>query len=102
MDKVQKDQRNPTPTSEEPGAKVGYCACPLHTLPKGWADHLSHPSGLTPGHSPVLTPYRKPDCTPFGNEPGNLFLFSLPPAAVGDPIKPCLNFLSGLLTVSTD
>ena len=93
MDKIQKDQRNPTPTSEEAGAIVGYCACPLHTSPKPplWSDSWT-----------LLTLYRKPECTPFGNEQGNLFLFSLPPAAVGDPIKPCLNFLSGFLTVSTD
>ena len=31
------------------GAKSGYCTCPLHTtLPKGWANHLSHPTRLTP------------------------------------------------------
>ena len=31
-----------------PGAKQGYFACLLHTTPtKGWANHLSSPSGLT-------------------------------------------------------
>ena len=40
---------------EEPGAKAWYRACPLRsTPPKGRADHLSHPSGQTRGHTPVL------------------------------------------------
>ena len=42
------DQKTPAAISEEPGAKAGYCACPLHTAsPKGWADLLSHPSSPT-------------------------------------------------------
>ena len=46
--------------SRRSGAKAGYCACPLHTMPpKGWANHLSHPSGMTPGHTPTLTPYKE-------------------------------------------
>ena len=52
-----KKTKNPTATSEEPGAKAGHCACPLHSAPpKGWADHLSHTSGPTPRHTPTLTP----------------------------------------------
>ena len=40
-----KKTKNPTAASEEPGAKAGYSACPLHsTPPKGWADHLRPPS----------------------------------------------------------
>ena len=27
---------------------------------------------------------------------GNCYLFSLPPTAIGAPVKPCLNFLSGV------
>ena len=35
------------------GAKVGYYACPLHTIPpKGCANHLSHPSRLPSGLAP--------------------------------------------------
>ena len=42
--RYKKDQKNPTATSEELGAKAGYCERPLHsTPPKGWATHLSHP-----------------------------------------------------------
>ena len=60
--------KNPTATFEEPGAKAGYCSCPLHTPPlKGWAKHLSHPSSLTPGHIPTLTPYKEQACTLSGS-----------------------------------
>ena len=49
------ETRNPSATSEEPGAKAGYCACPLHsTSSRGWADHLSHPASLNPAHLPTL------------------------------------------------
>ena len=42
-----------------PGAKAGYCTCPLNTLPpKGWAKLLSHTSSLTPEHTSTLTPYK--------------------------------------------
>ena len=66
--KGQKDQKRPIPTFEEPGAKnrvlgakAGHCSYPLHTTPpKGWAGHLSHPSGPTPGHTLTLTPYKEP------------------------------------------
>ena len=61
-----KETKNPTTISEEPGAKtvseakIGYCACPLHsTSPKEWVKHLSHPSGLTPGHTPTLILYKE-------------------------------------------
>ena len=41
------------------GAKAEYCAFPLHSTPPKWgAKHLSHPSGLTPGHTPTFTPHR--------------------------------------------
>ena len=57
--KTQKDQRNPTATSKELGAKAGYCTCPLLTAQlKGWANHLGYPSGLTPGPTLTLTPMR--------------------------------------------
>ena len=67
-----KRPKNPTVTSEEPQAKArgqeqkaGHCACPQLTTPrKGWASHLSHPSGLTPGRVPTLTPYKEPAWPP--------------------------------------
>ena len=38
--------------------------------PKGWANHLRQPSGLSPGHTPPLTPYKEQACLPLpsGNE----------------------------------
>ena len=103
--RYKKTKKTPTATSEElgaktgSGAKAGYCACPLNsTPPEGWAKHLSHPSGLTPGHTPALTPEKEQACPPQGaNEQGNLLLVLAPlPAAAEAPIKPCLNYLSGL------
>ena len=47
-------------TFEEPGAKAGQCACPLHIPPpKGWAKHLSYPSSPTPGCTPTLILYKE-------------------------------------------
>ena len=79
-------------------AKAGYWACPLHTTaPKGWAKHPSHPSSPTPGHNLSLTPYKEQACPPSGRQRTSkavCCLFSLPSAAAGVPVKPCLNFLS--------
>ena len=79
-----KRPENPTATFEEPGAKAGtkagYCACPLHTTPpKGWANHLSHPSGLTPGHTPTLTPRKEPARPPSGSEQERKWLLVFAP-----------------------
>ena len=100
--KYKKRPKSPTAALEEPGAKAGHCACPLHTAPpKAWADHLSHPSGPTPGHTPTLTPYKKQACPLLSEQASKRTcgLFLLPPAAA--PIKPCLNFLSGFWSIST-
>ena len=87
--------KHPAATSEELGAKAGCCPCPLHTPPpKGWANHLSHPS------PPHIKGINSPPSS--GSEQGNCYLLSLPPIATGAPIKPCLNFLSGLLSISID
>lgn len=70
---------------------------PITTPPKGWADHLNHPSApLEP--SPPL-PYKRnqlaPPCEPGSK--GTHCLFLLPPAAAGAPVKPCLNFVWPLI-----
>ena len=50
-----------TATSKDPGAKTVYSTCALHTPPpKGWAIHLSHPSGPICGHTPTITPCKEP------------------------------------------
>ena len=68
-----KKTKNPAATSEEPGAKagcreqkqgVGSKSRVLRMPPalnptKGWAKHLSHPSGPTLGHTPTLTPCKE-------------------------------------------
>ena len=97
--KIQKDKnKKPTATSEEPGAKAGYCACPLHTPPpKGWVKHLSQPSGLTPGPSPTLTPCNEPAHSPQRASKGTCCLFSLShppdPRCSRDPNKALPEFL---------
>ena len=95
--KIKKTQ-NPTTTSEELGTKAECCECRLlSTPPKGWANHPSNPSAPTPRHIPTPSPYKEPACPPpRGVSKGNSHLFSLPAARAGAPIKPCLNFLSGL------
>ena len=58
-----------------PGEKAEYCACPLHTAPPkgGVADHLSHHSRLTTGHTPVLVAQSCPTlCDPCGPYPARL------------------------------
>ena len=77
--------------------KAGYCVWPLHTPPpKGWANHPSHPAGLDPRHAPTLLPYEEQAYPAQGaSKQGNLLFVSLPSAAAGGPVKPCLNFLSG-------
>lgn len=36
------------------------CMSQHSTPPKGWVDHLSHSSGLTPEPNPTLAPYKEP------------------------------------------
>ena len=56
--KIQRDQETPTAISKQPGAKAGDYTCPLHTPHKGWANHLSHPSGQ-PLAAPLPAPSTK-------------------------------------------
>ena len=57
--RCKKTKKTPTAISEEPGAKAGYYACPLHTAsPKGWADRLSHPSSPTTD-IPLPSPHKR-------------------------------------------
>ena len=76
------------------GAKAGYCACPLHTTPPdGWANHLSHPSSPTPGHTLTFTPYKEPAHTRSGSEQGNLLLVFAPFCTCRSPYKALPEFL---------
>ena len=75
-------------------AKAGHCPCPLHTTPpKGWADHLSHTSNPTPGHTPTLTPYKEPARPASGGDQGNLLFVLAPPLLQQGPNKAWPEFL---------
>ena len=81
------------------GAKAGYCACPLHTTsPKGWANHLSHRSSRTPGHTLTLTPCKEQarPSTPWpqgASQQGNLLFVLTPPCCRKGPNKALPEFL---------
>ena len=109
--KIQRDQENQLPLLRNLERKQGsqeqkqftlHICMPLHTIPpKRWANNLSHPSGLTPGHIPTLTPYEEQACSPRGASKARKLFYVLvfPPStlhASGVPIKFCLNYLSGL------
>lgn len=55
-----KKTKKPTATSEDLRGKAGRCAWTLHTAPpRGWKDHLSHPTGPTPRSVPILILYKE-------------------------------------------
>ena len=59
-------------------SRVLYTPHALNT-PKDWAEHLSHPSDLTPGHTRTLTPCKEPAYpSTLGSKQGSL-LFVFPP-----------------------
>ena len=77
----------------------------LHTAPPtGLADHLRHPSSLTQQSAPTITLFKEtaPNPQPWGASKGICYLFSFPWAAARISVKPCLNFSSGLLSISID
>lgn len=83
------------------GSKAGYCACPLHTnTTRGVTNHLSHPSSLTPGHIPTLTPWEAALPSGYKQAKGTWFLLSLPCCSRA-PVNLCLNF-TGHLSISID
>ena len=64
--KIQRDQKTQFPLLKSLEYKKGigresrYCACLLHsTPPEWWANHLNHPSSLTPGHTPPFIPHKE-------------------------------------------
>ena len=75
--------KNPTATLQEPGAKAGYCACPLHIAP-------AKTGGAKPA-KPLVKPLETlttSTLTPC--KQGNLLLVLSPcSAAAGAPVKPC-------------
>ena len=77
---------------------------PALSITEGMADHLNHHSSLTPGPTPTLTPYKESahHCSlhpcPSRERARETIVFT----PCETPIKPCLNFLSGLLSISID
>ena len=54
---------------------------PLHSTPppEGWAKHLRHLTGLTPGHTRTITPYKEQARPLWGvSKQGNPFVLFLP------------------------
>ena len=113
MDKIQKDQksncyfwraRSKNKVWEAKlECRAGYCACPLHSAPpKGWANHLSHQPD--PWTHPLPSPHIKNQLAhpAQGAGKGTCYFFSIPPVSAGATIKLCLNFLSGLWSISID
>ena len=73
------------------GVKAG--TCPLHsTPPKGWANHLSHPSDSTHGHT-LPSPHIRNQLTPRRSEQGSLLLAVAPPLLQQGPSKALSEFL---------
>ena len=97
---IKRRPKKPTATSEEPGTKTGCRSKsrvlrmpPALSTTNGWAEHLSHPSGPTPGHTPTLTPHKEPACPPSGSEQGNLLLVFAPSCGGRGPNKALPEFL---------
>ena len=100
--KIQKDQ-NPTATSEELGAKQGIGHALITT--KGVGRPPKPLLQLDLWTRPLPSSRIRNQLVPFppphqGDSKGTCCLFSLPHAAARIPVKPCLSFSSGLLSVS--
>ena len=105
--KIQKDQKSPTAAFEEPGAKTGCwqkkpgtAHAPLQSIsPEWWAklpEPLLEPNPWT--HSCPLAKEEGTSLSPPREQAskGACCLFRLPTVASGIPVKPHLDFLSGL------
>ena len=102
--KTHKDQE-PNCHFEKLGAKAAYWAYPMHTPhqmvgkppklylgPDPWTHRYLTPKGTSASPPRPCQEARKVMC----------YLTSLPSTAAAAPVKPCLNFLSGLLTTPID
>lgn len=104
-----KKTKNPPATAEEPGVKTGYreqkwgatqALCTQHHQ-GGQADHLSHPSSLTSDPIPTLTPCKGRAAPPIREQAREPVVLT-PSCYSRGPVKPGLDFLSGLLSISID
>ena len=75
----------------------------LHQIPpKEWANHLSHPSGLKSGPTLTLSPYKELAHPILEERALESVTYFHSPTAATVSVKPCLNFLSDLLSISVD
>ena len=80
------------------GAYDSESANQLHMPPciqhhQGWVNHLSHPSRLTPGPMPTITPYKEPAHPSLGSEQGLLLLVLTTPYCITGPNRALPEFL---------
>ena len=78
---------------EQKQCREQKCMPPTPTAPKGWANHPSHTSSLSPGHTPTLIPYKEPTHPHLGTKQGNLLLVFAPFCYSRDPNKALPEFL---------
>lgn len=103
--KIQRDPRDPNATFEEQKQSTVHGPCPNTT--EGVGKTLQSPPRPTPDTTLPLAHVRSklnafPHHPPLLREPvskGTLFVLAFP-AAAGAPVKPCLNFLSDLYSIS--
>ena len=98
MNNKKQNGQESTVTSEVLGAKAGYCAWSLRhqggAPPRGWAAHLSHPSGPTHPTAPTQTLFKGPACSTSGSEQGHLLLVFPPSCCCSNSNKALPEFLT--------
>ena len=98
---IQRDQK-PNCDFWRAGSKSRVLSMPpAYSTAKGVGKPPKPLSSPSPGCIPTLTPYKEPAWPPWVSQ-RNCCLFLLLVAEAGAPIKPCLNFLFGLLSISID
>ena len=100
---IQKDQK-PNCQSELLRARGAYYAGCLHTAPpREWADHPSYlPAQLMDPPHPPPHPIEGTCSLPLKEQARKPVTCFCSPAAAWVSLKPCLNFSSGLLSISVD
>lgn len=99
--KRRKDQ-NPAATSEARSESTVLHIIPAQSTTEAGGRPPEPSAQSKPPICPTLTPWKKPVHTPWGVSKCTCFLFSSLCAAARVPAKPCLDFSSDLLSVSTD
>ena len=108
--KKKKKTESVTASSEEPGAKAGtweqkqctVCAPSIQHHQRGGQITSAIPLPQPLDTSLPSSHRRNQLAPPLGASMGNCYLFLLPTATTGPPIKPCLNFLSSSSSISFD